>query len=224
MSAVNDFNRPLHRFLWTLIVLVIAGLTAALAFRSFRHTLRSAESESASSHLPKIAPVGSFLMHDAGGHEVTDQTLLGKIWVAQFFFTECPGPCPAVSHQLTGLQAMVAKTENVRLVSISIDPENDTPQALTDYAHRMGADPKRWLFLAGTPEMTQQLVARDFMIGFKENPKDLQATQGRFIHSTKVALVDGEGIIRAYYDGLDIETPQHLLTDITALMREEDIH
>jgi protein SCO1/2 len=221
MSPVErPSNRPLHWALWTILVLVMLGLCGALALRSFHASERIGQSSAA---LPEIAPVGAFTMTDANGQVVTDQDLKGKLWVAQFFFTDCPGPCPAVSRQLFALQGMISQTRDVALVSISIDPEHDTPAALRDYARAVGADSKRWLFLAGTPEMTQQLVARDFMIGFKENPQDQQKTLGRFVHSTKLALVDAKGTIRAYYDGLDIETPQKIATDLGTLLREEGL-
>jgi len=214
----HEPNRLLHRLLWTVLVAAIVTVGVALAYRSFRAAERRVATAEA---LPRIAPIGAFQLIDQDGKPFTDRDLAGKIWVAQFFFAQCPGPCPAVSHQLAVLQPMLAQTSDVRLVSISIDPANDTPAALRAYAKDAGADTRRWIFLTGTPEAITQLVTGRFLIGFRENAKADQAENGRLMHSTKVALVDRTGMVRAYYDGLDLETPQHVLTDIGALEREK---
>ena len=210
----SEPNPVLHKTLWTLLVLIILGLCGTLALRTLHHAPVPA--------LPQLAHVEPFTLTDAEGRTVTEKDFAGRIWVAQFFFASCPGPCPAVSRQLAILQNMLLKASDVRLVSISID-EDDTPAVLQAYAKSVGADPQRWAFLTGTPAMVQKLVTQNFMIGFQKNPQELQATQGRFVHSTKVALIDAHGTVRGYYDGLDIETPQRLLSAISLLMKEENL-
>ncbi|MDE1170525.1 MAG: SCO family protein [Verrucomicrobium sp.] len=205
----------MRRWEWVLTGLPILLLGAVLTVFVLRHLGGMHKEEEP---LPRYAQIHPFSFVDQDGRPFTEKDLLGKVWVAQFFFTSCPGPCPAVSHQISQLQDMLSGVPEFRLVSIAIDPENDTPAALREYAARMGAQPGRWIFLTGTPEGLAQLVRQDFMIGFQKNP---DPSQGRYLHSTKVALVDPQGVVRGYYEGLDMEAPQRILSDIGRLLREQ---
>lgn len=205
---------PFQRILWAFLVVAMITLGAALAVRSFHHSEARADEP-----LPKLIVLPPFSLTDQNGKTVTNKDLAGKIWVAQFFFTECPGPCPAVSRQLVQVQQMLGTTPGVKLVGISIDPEHDTPAAMAAYGARVGADPKRWKFLTGAPDVIDELVHKGFLISFQKNTPAEQA-QGLFLHSTQVALVDRAGIVRAVYEGRDIETPPKIVADIGILLRE----
>ncbi len=222
MSAIPSAMKvtPFQRLLWAFLVIVIVVLCAAFAVRSFERSEGQGQAEAAP--LPQLVVLPPFSLTDQDGKTVASKDLAGKIWVAQFFFTECPGPCPAVSRQLAAVQGMIDQIPfgAVKLVSISIDPADDTPAKLRAYAARVGADPRRWRFLTGSEAAIQDLVRKGFLIAFQKNAPDLQASQGIFVHSTKVALVDRTGAVRAYYEGTDVETPQKIVADIGSLLRE----
>jgi protein SCO1/2 len=97
----------------------------------------------------ELGAVGDFTLTDQEGRAVSRSQLLGKVWVASFIFTRCATLCPQVCATLAQLQEQIRTEPDVRLVSFSVDPDEDTPAVLKKYAARFGADPERWLFLTG---------------------------------------------------------------------------
>lgn len=165
------------------------------------------------SQLPELGQVPPFELLDANGKSFSSSALDGKIWVVDFFFTNCPGPCPRMSKQLAELQAQSAGLKDFRIVSITVDPTRDTPEALTAYARRYQADPARWYFLTGRKDSIGNLMSEAFYLGFADNLQE---------HSTKFVLVDGKRRIRGFYDSFDApghagENIQKLLGDIQEL-------
>jgi cytochrome oxidase Cu insertion factor (SCO1/SenC/PrrC family) len=142
--------------------------------------------------------------------------LAGKIWIADFIFTSCPGPCPIISSRMSELQRPLEKTD-IHLVSFTVDPETDTPEVLRDYAEKLHARPKRWDFLTGSRAAIYAL-ARD---GFKLAVLDGSEETGMPVHSTRVVLVDRHGAIRGYYDALAADAVTKLLADANHLFREQ---
>ena len=140
----------------------------------------------------------------------------GKVWIADFVYTTCPGPCPMISARMGELQKPLEKTD-VQLVSFSVDPEKDTPDVLRKYADNLHADPKRWTFLTG-PKSTIYKLSHD---GFKLGISDGSDVQGIPVHSTRIVLVDRHGQIRGYYDGVGPEAITNLVADTTHLLREQ---
>jgi protein SCO1/2 len=142
--------------------------------------------------------------------------LKGKIWIADFIFTACPGPCPMISSRMSELQKPLEKTD-VHLVSVSVDPEKDTPEVLRGYAERLKAQPGRWDFLTG-PRAAIYSLSRD---GFKLGVSDGADEAGSPVHSTRLVLVDRVGAIRGYYDATEADAVTKLLADTNHLLREE---
>jgi len=141
------------------------------------------------------------------GQPFHSQELAGKIWVADFIYTTCPGPCPRMTSQMREVQDAVAKIPDVRLVSFTIDPAEDTPPVLAAYAKTHGAAPI-WYFLTG-PVPTLQMLDRDaFKLG------NIDAT---LQHSTRFVLVDRQARIRGYYDTSDPSSIPKVISDIRAL-------
>ncbi len=141
--------------------------------------------------LPDLGTVPPFELIDSQGRPFSSAALDGKVWVADFFFTNCPGPCPRMSNQLARIQGATLGLADLRLVSISVDPARDTPEVLAAYARRFRADPARWIFLTGRQDTISNLMSESMHLGFAE---DLQQ------HSTKFVLIDGRRHIRGYYD------------------------
>lgn len=159
--------------------------------------------------------VPQFELTAQDGHAFSSHVLAGKIWVADFIYTTCPGPCPRMTSQMREVQDAVAKMPDVgpdvRLVSFTIDPANDTPAALAAYAKVHGASPDMWYFLTG-PVATIQMLDRDaFKLG------EINAT---LEHSTRFVLVDGRGRIRGYYDTSEAAAIPKVIADVKALARE----
>ncbi|HTU43634.1 MAG TPA: SCO family protein [Bryobacteraceae bacterium] len=147
-------------------------------------------------------------MTDSSGRTFDSTALNGKVWAVDFIYTNCPGPCPLMTSQMHRLAQRENRDSDVRLVSISVDPQHDTPQVLDQFAHRFGGPTKQWVFLTGTPATVHLLAFDTFHVG---------DVIGKMDHSTKFALVDKRGEIRGYYSTFDKDGMPTLLKDIKAL-------
>ncbi len=139
------------------------------------------------------------------------RALKGKVWVANFIFTTCMGPCPRMTQTMRWVQKQTSGLPNVQLVSFTVDPKNDTPQALADYARRFDADTTNWTFLTGPMDALHQ-VGR----------YSLKVTEitGELSHSTRFVLVDRRGNVRGYYDTAADGELGKLVAGIRELARE----
>lgn len=115
--------------------------------------------------LRPFGDVPEFSLIERNGQPVTKADLLGKVWIAGLIFTRCVEECPLLSSRMVSLQDAFASEDDVRLVSISVDPEHDTPAVLTRYAAGLGAHPQRWLFLTGEKTHIYTLVRDGFRLG-----------------------------------------------------------
>ena len=167
------------------------------------------------SRLERFAPAPQFTFTAQDGSTVSTADFKGKIWVANFIFTRCAGPCPVMtSHMAEVNQALGKKATDVELVSITVDPEFDTPEVLKAYGEQVGASPNRWKFLTGPKDQVDTVVMKGFLQALSKEPS------GTPIHSTRFVLVDRDGWMRGFLDGNDPELPQKLLMDIGDLLRE----
>jgi protein SCO1/2 len=191
---------------------------ALLAWTWFSHP-----EPTAASALRKYAVVPPFSLTERSGRNITNHDLLGKIWIADFIFTTCPGPCPLVTANMAKIQEAVAHDPRVQLVTFTVDPTDDTPAVLTAYASKFDADPYRWWFLTGQEKPLYDLIQNGFYQVVQDNHGQ-KLEQGEFVvtHSTKLVLVDGNGIIRGFYDGVDSDGRADLLSAIQTLENEEN--
>jgi protein SCO1 len=162
--------------------------------------------------LPTYGVVPEFRLTAHTGQEFSSTGLNGKIWVADFMFTNCPGPCPRMTTQMRKIQEAFARQPDVRFVSFTVDPERDTPEVLAAYARRYQADLKTWHFLTGPVERLHQLKRETFLLG------DVNGVN--FEHSTRFVLVDGDGRIRGFYPTADPSDIEKLIGDLNKLIRE----
>jgi protein SCO1/2 len=164
------------------------------------------------SSLPVYYDVPAFDLVAQDGQPFHSEVLAGKIWVADFIYTTCPGPCPRMTSQMHEVQGAILKMPDVKLVSFTVDPARDTPPVLADYAKVHGALNERWYFLTG-PEPTLQKLDRDvFKLGSLNTSME---------HSTRFVLIDRQSRIRGYYDTSESKAIPRLIDDIYALAREE---
>ena len=163
--------------------------------------------------LPDLGPVPSFALTERSGQPLTAADLSGRVWVVNFIFTRCPDVCPALGARMKQLQDQVGTgTDAVRLVSISVDPDHDTPAVLAGYADRLGAQ-QDWLFATGPRADVVQLVSKGFRLAYGDGgPPDAPIT-----HSDRFVLVDRALRIRGYYHGSDADEVARLARDAAAL-------
>ena len=162
--------------------------------------------------LPEIGNIPQFEFTNSDGNTVTLDNLKGKVWVADFIFTTCTMACPMMTGNMNIVHKKFKKNDNVRLVSISVYPEYDTPEVLKNYASQYDADTEKWLFLTGKEDAVKDIIRDGFKIGDYEDI---------IFHSEKFALVDKKGIIRAYYNGMKSEDMKQLKKDIDVLLKQD---
>lgn len=156
-------------------------------------------------------PLGTFELTERSGQTVTQADLAEKVWIAAFIFTRCPSSCPRISAQLKALQGRLDGT-GVRLVSISIDPEHDTPSVLAAYARGFGADPDRWWFLTGPKDAVYNLILDQFHVPAAPTTEAERARGAEAVaHSQKLALVDRGNQVVGYFDANDPDAVARLL-------------
>lgn len=193
---------------WIVAFLVIAFLITGAA-SIFRHAERKS-----SDPLPILANVPDFHFTTQDGKTLNRADLLGKVWVADFIFTRCAGPCPVMSSRMAEVSRELKKADNVRLVSVSIDPEHDTPEVLSAYASRLQADLNHWIFLTGPKKEIQEFTTKGMLQALATD------SSGVPTHSTRFLLIDRDGQIRKTRNLDEPELVQKLLIDIGDLLRE----
>lgn len=145
-------------------------------------------------------PVPEFSFTERCGKTVSRDDLKGKVWVASFVFTRCTGPCPQVTATIARLNSELSTSNDLRFVTFTIDPERDSLADLNKYADLYRADPAKWLFLTGPEKAMHELATKGFKILAKKS--DTPKPGEEFDHSSKLAVVDKQGMICGYFDGM----------------------
>jgi protein SCO1/2 len=188
--------------MWMSLVLVLVGAYGAYSF--WRHAdAHSAESGAGDAvpaedivlavHQVDAGALADLKFTDSEGKPFTLKQLEGKVWVGSFFFSSCPYTCRQLNTAIMGLQKEL-KDQDVTFVSFTVDPDNDTPEVLKNYAATFEADPKRWLFVNGPFDDTQKICNQLFQLPI----------QGK-AHSERMALIDRDGKLRGTYYALSAE-------------------
>jgi cytochrome oxidase Cu insertion factor (SCO1/SenC/PrrC family) len=243
MRKPREGHRPSWRalspetLLWGALLLTLAAVTARGAWSFLGPRAASPVTLTAP---PVYTTVPAFAAVERSGRRVSERDLLGKVWIANFIFTNCTATCPIQTATMARLQAQLASQQDIRFVSVTIDPERDTPEVLTRYAQRFGADPNRWLFLTGKEEALYALAREGFHLAAfpapvqaptpirRAFPDDPSASGGpvgssdAFVHDPRFALADRRLRIRGYYSSLDPEAMMHLLRDVKILLKAGD--
>ena len=146
----------------------------------------------------------------------TTDSLGDVIYTTDFFFTSCPSICPIIKKKMMDLYDTYKDDKRIKFVSISLDPEYDTPSRLTAYAKGLGVYGEQWQFLTGDKEYIYELAEQGYMVSAFEDEK----VAGGIAHSGAITLVDKEGHIRGYYDGTKDDEINELISDIEVLLKE----
>jgi protein SCO1 len=212
-TATLDRQSATRAILWkaTLIAIPIVTLLVLIWLRQLEVNALRARTVSSYGTVPE------FTLMNQDGKNFGSADLRGKVWIADFIYTTCPGPCPMISNRMSELQEPLKNTD-VHLVSFSVDPDKDTPKVLQGYAQKLGAEEGRWDFLTG-PKSTIYNLSRN---GFKLAAIDANEAPERLpVHSTRMILVDRHGEIRGYYDAVEADAVTKLVADTTHLLREQ---
>lgn len=159
-------------------------------------------------------PTPPFQLVGIDGQPFDSTTLAGKTYVIGFTFTRCQLVCPVMNGKMLYLQEQLAGADwadDVRLVSVTVDPEHDTPQVLAAHAQRIGADPARWTHLTGDRDTIWRLSEEGYKLPVGAEPDNPLMPIG---HSAKFALVDANGLIIDYYNSQDASEVERLLVDL----------
>ncbi|MEQ1886975.1 MAG: SCO family protein [Bryobacteraceae bacterium] len=163
--------------------------------------------------MPSYGAIPDFQLTDqAGAVFASSASLKGKVWVADFIFTNCPGPCPMMSSKMNKIQKDLASHTDARLVSFTIDPARDTPPVLAEYANHFEARPGRWFFLTGPVDALNSLSKDGFHLS-EIDGKNLE-------HSVRLALVDRSSQIRGFYVSTDKDVVSNLVADAKRLLED----
>jgi len=149
---------------------------------------------------------------------VTNQTLKGKIYIADFFYSYCPTICPIVKKESMRVYEKFKDNPDVVFVSFTLDPKHDNVSYLKDYAATLEATSPKWHFLTGDKTETYQLAQKGFMVTALEDKNEPDG----IVHSGSLILVDRQGRIRGFYDGTKSEAVTNLMHDIPVLLQEKD--
>lgn len=165
-----------------------------------------------------------FSLQDCSGSTISKEDLAGSIWVVDFIFTRCGGPCPLMTQRMRSLQKSLARQgllsapSPVKLVSISVDPAYDTPEVLKEYGESWEVDLNSWLFLTGPPERTLELIRDGFKIAATGQGASSSNQMPSIIHSTNFLLVDQRGWVRSIFHLDDPRLKEDIIEGIMALL------
>lgn len=171
--------------------------------------------------LPVLHTLGSLSLTNHLGEAVGLDSLRGKPWFAHIIFTRCPGPCARMTRQMGLLQSKIPGTSKARFVSISTDPEYDTPEVLQKYARKFNADTDSWSFLTGSKEEIFRVSTQELLLVLLEKEaSQRESEEDLFLHSTLTVLVDPLGRIRGSYEMLEEGALDAALNDLQLLESE----
>ena len=172
--------------------------------------------------LPVLRTISSMDLVDQEGKPVNLQTFRGQPWFANIIFTRCPGPCARMTQKMRQLQeALPAEASEVQLVSLTTDPDFDTPEVLSQYARKFQADTRSWKFLTGTKEEIVRVSTQEWLLVMLEKGEaERESTNDIFLHSTLTVLMDGLGRIRGTYEILEEGQLEEALADLQRLLQE----
>jgi len=213
---------------WGSLGLTMAAIVAAFIVQKARDARQPADliqSTDAPSRpggpLPVLFHVPDFALTNQTSRTVTRSDLRGQAWLADIIFTRCAGPCPDMTRRMADLQAAIPTNQPVTFVTLTTDPEHDSPAVLRTYSDRFGAKHERWHFLTGTKKQIADLAGRGLKLTALEKQKEQQENpDDLFIHSTLFVLVDQQGRARAVFESDDAGMKPKALRAIAQLLHE----
>ncbi|ULQ55597.1 SCO family protein [Flavihumibacter rivuli] len=169
--------------------------------------------------LPVLSRVQPFHFLDQEGREVTERTIEGKVYVAEYFFTTCKGICPKMNTNMKKVYEKYRNEKGFAILSHSVDPETDSVGRMKTYADSLGVNGGNWYFLTGRKDSLYHVARVSYLLDDPKNNNE--KIEDQFIHTQFFALVDKKGQVRKIYDGLKQEELEDLMKDIPELLKEK---
>lgn len=161
--------------------------------------------------------IPNFSLTNQEGKTVTGASLAGKIYIADFFFTTCPGICPKMTDNMGIVQDSFLNDEEVSILSFSVTPEMDSIPRLAAYATRKGVNSDKWSLLTGDRNTIYQLGRKAY---FVEEDLGVNKSDSDFLHTENFVLIDQDAHIRGIYNGLNKTSVQQLIADVKTLKKK----
>ncbi|MCB0575150.1 MAG: SCO family protein [Saprospiraceae bacterium] len=161
--------------------------------------------------------ISSFQLIDQDGDTITEKDFAGKIYIADFFFTICPGICPKMTNNMAVLQEAFLENDQILLLSHSVMPEYDSVAVLKKYANEKGVQSGKWHLVTGDEQQIYRLGRRDY---FVEEDLGLNKEESDFLHTENFVLIDRNRHIRGIYNGLNTASILQLIADVKTLQKE----
>lgn len=198
-----------------LAMLIIAVLTGILVLRTLRRYAPKPPSD--------LGAIPSFKLTDQTDHAFTERDMAGKAWVVDFFFSRCTGVCPMLAERMRGIAAWLDRDPRygarAGLISITVDPEGDSPARLAEYGAANRVEPARWRLLTGASETIQDVIVRGFHVAVGDRKGEPGSGHFDILHGSHLVLVDAHGRIRGYYD-TDPDGIERLKRDLARVLDE----
>ncbi len=203
-------------WLWGGVSLAVLGLSTVFLWTQLQ------ELKQRQTNLPVISQLPEFTLTNQNGQPVTLADLRGDVWLADIIFTRCAGPCPRMTQRMSELQTALPTDGKAKLVTLTTDPEFDTPAVMKRYGERFGANFDRWLFLTGPKQQIGHL-ARDGLklAAIEKKTAEQTGPEDLFIHSTIFVLVDKQGRLRGSFDSTEPDFKPKVLAAIRTLSKEQ---
>jgi len=168
-------------------------------------------------HIKRFHKIDDFSLVNQNNEVVSNETFDGKIYVADFFFTTCPGICPIMKENMITLQNEFINDDNVLLLSHTVTPEIDSVSVLKKYSQEKGVIDSKWNMVTGDKKQIYNLARKSYLVA-----EDIESPiQYDMIHTENFVLVDSKRRIRGFYDGTDNDAMDNLISDIKILKKEE---
>ena len=165
----------------------------------------------------EVHTIPDFALTNQQGEAISQETFDGHVYIADFFFTTCPGICKDMTENMAKLQATLADHPEVFFLSHSVTPKVDTVEVLAAYGKLHGVDPNRWHLATGDRDQIYTL-GRDHY--FVEEDQGLDKSPDDFLHTENFVLIDDRRRIRGIYNGLNPTALSQLATDVATLEAE----
>jgi len=164
--------------------------------------------------------IGRFSFKNQNNQTISNKSVEGKVFVAEYFFTTCGTICPKMNQQMKRVQKAHANNEQFKILSFTVHPEVDTVEQMKNYALSHDANDKQWWFLTGKKEELYSLARKSFFVLKPAEAKNLGDVGSDFIHTNNFVLVDQKMRIRGYYDGTSHKEVGQMIKDIDQLLAE----
>ncbi|MBI4565669.1 MAG: DUF420 domain-containing protein [Planctomycetes bacterium] len=198
----------MQKLLWAAVNLAMLGTLAAAGW-ALTHP---------AAPLPEMFEIGEWSLTERSGRPFGRADLRGQVWIANFIFTNCAGPCPLMTDGMKQVQERLSGEGGLRFVTFSVDPDRDTPEVLRRFAERWEADPQRWFFVTGRE--VYNLVYDRFHLEARPVPDPTPGSE--ILHDTRFVLVDRRGRLRGLYEYSTSEALIRLARDARRLAREPE--